>query len=100
MDYLTREQISNKMQDEGLGVTERTLRFWEAEHMMPSAVIVDGRAVHEPSVLGTVRMLAATRPKQLSRLRKNGHEKVEIVKITEDELVLRISYRRGKEKDG
>jgi len=36
-DYLTREQISEKLRSEGFDVTERTLRFWESEGMMPKA---------------------------------------------------------------
>lgn len=94
MDYLTRDQISDKLCNEGFDVSTRTLRFWESEDMMPSASLIDGRALHKPSALAIARALAATRPKALAELRRNGSKHVQIVKMTEDEIVLRISYQK------
>lgn len=95
-DYLTRDQISEKLQDEGFDVSVRTIRFWESEGMLPRADLIEGQASHRVGSLSTARVLAVTRPKALAKFRRNGNESVTIIKMTEDELVLKISYSKEK----
>jgi len=99
IDYLNREQIVEKLYEEGFDVSVRTLRFWESEGMIPSAEIIGGNALHNRNVLKSVRVLAATSPKALAKFRRNGASNVQLVELTDDEIVLRISYKKEKRND-
>jgi len=66
---MSRSEIVQIIGGEGLEISERTLRYWEAVGLLPSAQRLGRRALHNPGILGSVRLLAATRPKAVAAIR-------------------------------
>ncbi len=97
---LTREDISETMQDEGYDVTPRTIRYWESRGFISRPVRFGRHVVHPADVLNSVRALAATRPAAIRVLREkvmSRRGQIVSVEATDDTLIVSISYKRSGE---
>lgn len=76
-DVITRAELAQRAQDEGLDVTERTIRYWAGQNLLPRPIRLRGqgtRAFYPASLLDMVRALVALRPAKIRSLREQLYE--------------------------
>ena len=84
--WLTRHEIANIV---GGDISERTIRYWEQEGLLPKAQRMGRRAMHPVTILPKVRALASTRPSSMSRIRRQ----IVQVEIEDQQVILRIKWK-------
>lgn len=99
---MSRSEIAQTIEQEGFEISERTLRYWESVGLLPKAQRIGRRALHNPAILGNVRLLAATRPKAVAAIRsqyvvRDGNKQLRF-RINPDGS-LSLSIRIIKEQD-
>lgn len=95
---LTRKDIVELMEDEGYNITERTLRYWEQSGKMDKATRNGRYTYHSHDVLNVVRILCATRPQRIQKIRSSiSTDSIgKIVDIEESDNGLIVTIRKGK----
>jgi hypothetical protein len=58
---ISRKELVRNAQEDGLLVTERTVRYWQATGALPEARLIGGVAMYPDEALHLVRALAVTR---------------------------------------
>lgn len=72
-ELITRAELARRAQAEGLDVTERTIRYWAGQNLLPRPVRLRGqgtRAFYPVDLLDLVRALVALRPAKIRSLRE------------------------------
>jgi DNA-binding transcriptional MerR regulator len=88
-----RKQICSLLVGEGYEVSERTLRYWESKGQIPRSRRIGRKAVYEEGDLDRIRLMAATRPKAISNIRRATKSKsITSMEIVGNMLVLRIKH--------
>jgi hypothetical protein len=99
---LTRERLATLLKEEGLELTARTLRYWEASGKMTRARRVGRQVAYDQDIIPLARMLAATRPGVMAELRqqaktnKDGGRPTSSLTISGASVVLTIHYKERK----
>jgi len=73
-DLVTRGELAELARAEGMDVTERTIRYWASEGLLPRPYRVAGegtRSFYPMSLLDRLRVLCATRPSRIKKLRRS-----------------------------
>ncbi|RMD66031.1 MerR family transcriptional regulator, partial [Candidatus Pacearchaeota archaeon] len=74
-----------------------TLRYWEQSGKLPKPVRRGRRVYHNEDVLPMVRLLAATRPQRIQKIRQSVVPSMgRIVRMSQDGDVLTVVIRKGK----
>jgi DNA-binding transcriptional MerR regulator len=76
-ELITRAELARQAQIEGMNVTERTIRYWAGENLLPRPVRLRGhgtRAFYSTDLLEMVRALVALRPAKIKSLREQVYE--------------------------
>ena len=95
-----RTKIVEQLAAEGYSVTERTMRYWESRGWLPKPFRGDGGyATYRETPIDTARMLAATRPRNISALRNrvtvhDYPDKVVTVEVKGEDIFVRINTRK------
>ena len=90
-DLVTRDELARLAQAEGLELTERTIRYWAKVGLIPHPRRVPGtglKSFYPRSLLERLRVLAATRPGAVKRLREGKRGEVETVRFGTHEFRL------------
>lgn len=74
----------------GFSVTARTLRYWESCGLLAKPQREGRYAVYDASLIERAELLAATRPKQMAKLRRRNVE----LQIVGETLVLRVKPKK------
>lgn len=93
MTKLTRFNIVKILQNEGYDVEERTIRYWEQSKRIPKAVRDGKYTYHNLNILPSIRLLCATRPKNIQIIRQNIGT---ITEIFNNGDLLTIVVKKGK----
>ena len=95
-----RSAVVESLRAEGHEVTERTMRYWESRDWLPRSVRgTGGFATYIQSPINTARLLAATRPKRIAKLRTQTivhhyPDKTVTIETSGDDIFVRINTRK------
>jgi len=86
--FVSRAELSELAQKEGLNISVRTLRYWAQKGFIPRPTRKPGygnRAFYHKSLLERLRILAALRPANIQALRRDASA-AEIMKFGESQF--------------